>query len=381
MRVLKRILLILLICWVGVFVWFVVLPYLGWGLEPAAEEVPETEVATVVTVQRGDLTIDITAIGNLELSLKEDLAFQMTGYVEEVLVEEGEFVEEGQLLAKLDTSEWAGQVKTLEDVESLEMEVRQAEVERARQQYWEAVIKYDYGKISEEDLFEALDDLRNAEKELGKLAQALEAGAEVKAPFAGFITKVNVNGGNKVYKGTTAVQLADPNKFEADILVGETDIFQVKLGGDATVQVATMPTINLPAKVTHISPTATIKSGVVYYEVKVEVKSLELVQQELPTMTPQDLRLREGLTVTVSILVEERKDVLLVPNRAIIHRGRKTLVQVLKDGVVEERAIKTGISDWQYTEVTNGLSEGEKVVIPETTTTTLTTPTPRSPML
>jgi multidrug efflux pump subunit AcrA (membrane-fusion protein) len=96
----------------------------------------------------------------------------------------------------------------------------------------------------------------------------------------------------------------------------------------------------------------------VNYKVKVEIESLKGFQ------------LREGLTVTVSILVEEKNDVLLVPNKAIIRRGRQTLVQVLKDGVIEERAIKTGISNWQYTEVTDGLSEGEKVVIPETTTPT-----------
>ncbi len=79
---------------------------------------PENQV---VTVQRGNLRINITAVGNLELSRKEDLAFEMSSMVvqrvlvvEEVLVEEGESVEEGQELAKLDTSEWDDQVRTLE---------------------------------------------------------------------------------------------------------------------------------------------------------------------------------------------------------------------------------------------------------------------------
>jgi len=99
----------------------------------------------------------------------------------------------------------------------------------------------------------------------------------------------------------------------------------------------------------------------------------------MPAMIPEDFQLREGLTVTVSILVEERNDVLLVPNSAITRRGMETLVQVLKDGVIEERTIKTGISNWQYTEVTDGLSEGEKVVVPETTTTKSTTPQQRPP--
>lgn len=103
-------------------------------------------------------------------------------------------------------------------------------------------------------------------------------------------------------------------------------------------------------------------------------------QGQMPIMIPQDFQLREGLTVTVSILVEERKDVLLVPNRAITREGQETYVQVLKDEVTQERLIKTGISNWQYTEVTAGLSEGEEVVVPQGTTTTTSTTPPGGPL-
>jgi len=78
--------------------------------------------------------------------------------------------------------------------------------------------------------------------------------------------------------------------------------------------------------------------------------------------------------------VEERNDVLLVPNAAITSQRGQTYVQVLKDGVIESRSIMTGISNWQYTEVTEGLNEGEKVVVPETTTTTPTPESERRPL-
>ena len=209
------------------------------------------------------------------------------------------------------------------------------------------------------------------------------------------------------------------------------DISQVKPGGEASVQVDAMQGLRLPAKVTHISLTATIQSGVVNYEVEVELQSLESVvqerqdarqreqqdtssggiperlrqaieegrltqeqaeesmkqrqqrqgmqagerQEQSPVTAFEDFQLREGLTVTVSIIVEERNDVLLVPNQAIISRRRETFVQVVSpDGVIEERSVQTGISDWQYTEVTDGLSEGEQVVVPKGTATTTTTP-------
>ena len=88
-------------------------------------------------------------------------------------------------------------------------------------------------------------------------------------------------------------------------------------------------------------------------------------------MLLENIELKEGLTVTVSVIIEERDDVLLVPSSAITTSGRQTYIQVLSpDGTIEERAITTGISDWQYSEVIEGLSEGEQVVVPQGTTTT-----------
>jgi RND family efflux transporter MFP subunit len=397
---------------------------------PDSTSVTENQVATV---QRGDLTVDITAAGNLALSVIEDLAFEISGTVEEVLVEEGESVEEGQLLAKLDTSEWEDELRALElGVTAKERDLLQAEINLENAELAldkaeddtsitskEIDIKELQVELAEARLEDAEEELEEAEEEL---EEALDASPEIIAPFDGFITSVNVSGGDEVTKGTVAVTIADPNEFEADILVSEMDIFQVKLGGKAWVQVEAMQGLSLPAEVTHISPTATIQSGVVNYTVKVELQALERIAQEqleampdissgeipdfiqqaidagemtqeeaeammeqmqggqmrqmgqTPTMTYEDIQLREGLTVTVSLVVEEATDVLLVPNGAITTRGGQTYVQVLSaDGSMEERAVKTGISNWQYTEVTDGLSEGEQVVVPQGTTTTSTT--------
>ncbi len=178
--------------------------------------------------------------------------------------------------------------------------------------------------------------------------------SEVVAPFDGFITKVNVIGGDQVQKGTIAVQLADPNKFQAEVSVSEVDIRQVKVDGEASVDVSAVSGLTLPAKVTAIAPTATVTSGVVTVKVKVEVQSLEAV--------PSGFQLREGITVTVSIIVQKKTDVLLVPYAAITTEGGQSYVQVVSStGTIEKRAIKTGITDYKYTEVTEGLSEGEMV--------------------
>ena len=130
-----------------------------------------------------------------------------------------------------------------------EVEIKKLEVELAK------------GHV--EDAQKAVEDAQKS------LDEAMDASPEVTAPFAGFITMVNVEGGDEVLKGTVAVQLADPEKFEADILVSEMDILQVKMGGEARVQVDAMQGMSLPARITHISPTATIQSGVGNYKVQV----------------------------------------------------------------------------------------------------------------
>ena len=406
----------------------------------SASDSAVTENQTV-TVQRGDLRVDITAVGNLSLSLVKELAFEISGTVEEVLVEEGDSVEEGQVLAKLDTSE----LQDEDEITDLERNVLQAEINlenvklaldlaeevvytaRAGASAYEIYVVAPWEvRVNEMRLELAELQLQDAEEALEEeLEEALNINPEIIASFDGFVTKVNVEGGDEVTKGTVAVQLADPAKFEADILVSEMDIFDVELGREAWVSVDALDGLSIPAQVTHISRTATISSGVVKYEVKVEVESLETYLQEqrermqeampdisseelpehlqqaidegsitqeeaeemmermqqaqagqqgqVPTAIPENFQLREGLTVTVSIVVDEAVDALLVPNSAILQRGMETYVQVVSaDGVIEERVITTGISDWQYTEVIDGLSEGEQVVVPQGTTTPTT---------
>jgi HlyD family secretion protein len=382
--------------------------------------VPEYQTATV---GRGDITADITAAGNLSYALEEDLAFETAGYVEEVLVEEGDEVSQGQVLATLDTGDLEDAVteaeKAVENakVAVLQTQASQLQAEASLEQEEEDLKNlrrqniHGYRRTIAELNLEAAElnleaaelrlemansDLVSAEEDLAEAQEELEE-AVITAPFDGFVTSVDVEGGDEVFKGTVAVQIVDPERFKAEILVGEMDIFEIKLGGEALVEVSSMPiTLSIPAEVTYISPTATIQSGVVNYEVEVELEPLGTLKQEmLEAMQekrgetqgePQNpmlamlegFQLKEGLNITVSVIVDEASNVLLVPNQAITYQGMRAYVQVLKTGdneeqIIEERSIQTGINDWQYTEVSDGLIEGEEVVIPETTSTDTST--------
>jgi multidrug efflux pump subunit AcrA (membrane-fusion protein) len=326
---------------------------------------------------------------------------------------------------------------------------------------------------AEGDLIDAQDDialkelsltlsqgnLDDAEKALDvakdNLAEAQEKSPEIIAPFDGFITAVNVAGGDEVLNGTVVAQIADPDKFDADILVSEMDIPNVKLGSEATITLDAISGIILTANVTHIAPTATIQSGVVNYNVKVEVQSIrpaftsqnvtqiaatdnattqlpsrlqaavdsdritqqqaeDFIKNGLPegftpgqgfassgnftppegftfpaasgsqaksqitTLSNADFQLRQGMTVTVNIIVASRTNVLLVPNGAVTTEGTQSYVQVISaSGAIEKRAVKTGLSDWQYTEITDGLKEGEQVNVALNTASSTTTTTQR----
>jgi len=367
-------------------------------LKPGSTSALQYQTATV---QAGNLTVEISGSGNLALSSTEDVAFEMAGTVQEVLVEEGDSVEEGQVLARLDTSERESELTGLERaVLQAKINLKNAKLalERAEEDDNADPLDIDMKELQVTLAEGNLDDAEEA------LEEATNASPEVTAPFDGFVTNVNVRGGDEVKKGTVAATIADPDKFEVDILVSEMDISEVEKGGRATLQADAISGITFPAEVTYIAPTATIQSGVVNYKVTVEVGSLSDIAQLLPSgMTPPEgftppegstppegftpptgwgnssvtqaggtfeaIQLRDGLTVTVNIIVDQRTNVLVVPNGAITTLGGRSYVEVLSpDGTIETRAIRTGITDYVNTEVTDGLNEGEKVIVPEGTT-------------
>jgi multidrug efflux pump subunit AcrA (membrane-fusion protein) len=271
------------------------------------------------------------------------------------------------------------------------------------------------------DLDIANSTLADAQK---KLADARAMSPEIKAPFDGFVTKVNVAGGDQVPNGTIAVTVADPDKFEMNILVSEMDIMKVNIGGDATISLNSLSGVSLPAKVTQIAPTATISSGVVNYAVTVNITSVTPVASgfpsgatanttnpsatgnatrpaggitpragasgapfsgsrstgQLPSTVAQNFQLKQGLTGTVDLIVSQRINVLVVPNNAITKSGGQSTVQVVTgNNTTEKRTVQIGINDWQNTEITSGLSEGEKIVVSKSVAPAATTSSQQRP--
>ena len=126
------------------------------------------------------------------------------------------------------------------------------------------LLEIDQNNLSLEDAKTAVGDANSAvtdaeaavTKAQDKLDEAQNLSPTITAPFAGFITKVNISGGDEVQKGTVAMQLADPDKFKANIQVTEQDIFSVNVGSSAVVTVDALSNMAFPATITSIAPLA-----------------------------------------------------------------------------------------------------------------------------
>ena len=399
------------------------------------------------TVKRGNLVITIPATGNLAFSQTADLAFSTAGTVQDVLVQPGDPVTNGEVVATLDPAAWQTNIANLErnltqaqinvinaqstldksqgtytgqDLEAAQSAVngdlaylqyaldQQAKATPDTQSVWASVVARAKATLSADqakvdaimgvaDSPQVQINKLNLQMAQGKLQDAQTAldnanatSPEVKATFDGFVTKVNVAAGDAVNSGAIAVSIADPNKYEVSVLVSELDVFNIKIGGTATVQASALPSVPLRGTIMAVSPTATISSGVVNYQVTLDVQMAQSARtaqtgtgsrssqsgqtnQAGTAMTAPTVSLKQGLTVTVNILEDQRNNVLLIPNRAISKQGKNSTVQVLVNGVAETKTIQTGVSDLSNTEVTSGLSEGDVVVLPQSTSSSSST--------
>jgi len=353
---------------------------LGGAAGCAPEEAEEATGPTTAVVSRGDITVEVTASGNLDFSREEELAFDMAGTVEEIYVEEGDSVSEGQVVASLDTADWEKQLRSLQlsvlsaeiSLEQAQQALDQAEAETTVTITGDVVVRDccddDEIEIREMQVEQAQLRLDDAQ---ASLDEHLEQSPEVLATFDGFVTQIGVEGGDEVFSGSVAVVVANPDQFEALILVSENDIGKVSEGTQAEVGVDAVSGLFLPAEVTHVAPTASISSGVVNYEVTIRVASLDELPEGMHRERQDDAELHQGMNVTVTLYPAQKSSVLIVPNTAIrVVGGRHVVTVVADDGTEEQRTITTGISDWQNTEVVEGLEEGETVLLPEGATAT-----------
>ncbi len=319
----------------------------------------------------GDLTVSVSGSGSIAVSDEADLTFGSSGKVDEIYVEEGDEVSDGEVLAKLDTS--ALELALTE----AEAAIKQAEAEKAQAEADWKQAEYDLKELKRQNIhgsrrtvaelkLEAAElSLEAAELQIEAASLQLVATEQAVAEaqkkldeatitvlFVGVVADVYVRAGDTVSSTTTILHLIDLTTMQLNVELDEIDIPDISLGQKAVIELDALPTLNLEGRVTSIHPVPTVESGVVLYEVEIDFA------------VPRDSGLRVGMSAEADIIISERSDVLLVPERAIEQDSQgNPIVYVMVGEEIEERSVVVGITDGFQTEIVSGLEEGEVVVV------------------
>jgi len=324
----------------------------------------QQSTVTAVNVTRGDIVKTVLVDGNLEMPNKAYLSFGVTGTVTEVLVEEGNNVTEGQVLAKLNAPSLESSVEMAE----LQVEIAEEQVKSARALYEIAQINLEEGGSFPDESEEVLElrvDSAKASWETAKLnleiaELTLESAelnlekAEIVAPFDGVVADITITEGKEISTAalaTPAISMVDTSEMEMRGFIDEIDIAIVKVGQAANIILDALPDEEIEGRVAFISPIGTPLVGVVYYETTITLEN--------PVAS-----LKDGMTATAEVIIERHDDVLVIPNRALLGTwGENATVEVYIDGQIEEREITLRLTDGINTEVLSGLKEGDEVVL------------------
>ncbi|NLG28346.1 MAG: efflux RND transporter periplasmic adaptor subunit [Chloroflexi bacterium] len=201
-----------------------------------------------------------------------------------------------------------------------------------------------------EDVEAARAQLYQAELALDQ-AEATRSEACIPAPFDGLVARIDVQANDLVESGQAVLVLVDDSSYHIALSVDEADISQITDGQTVELTLDALPEVTLTGRIGFISPLAESDSGVVSYQVRVDI-------------TERAQALREGLSVNANIVAQELEDRLIVPNGAIIldeDTGERYVIRQIPSGTEFVR-IETGATNYVLSEVVTGLQEGDLVL-------------------
>lgn len=284
----------------------------GKGRDRAKRAVPPAVVSTAF-VETGDVDEILEASGTVEARAAADLAPETTGRVVEVRVEVGDTVRKGEILAVLrnETAE-GGAARGADEVRHLEATL--AELESLSEK----------GAVSSREVADARYNLDQARLRLQE-AQAAEADTRLVAPFSGVVAVRDVKVGEVASAGTRAVQVVDPSELRVRARLPEQDLGRVKIGQVATLRSAYNAEQQSTSRVVRVAPVVDSTSGT--FEVLLE-------------LDPKQQVLKPGQYVRISLVVDRREGVLVVPREAVRYENGRAIAWTVVDAPPEEAADK-----------------------------------------
>jgi len=308
-----------------------------------------TKTAVLVqteTVKRGTLSETVSVTGEVVPKDYADFAFQSTGTVDEVNVEEGDIVTTGQRIASIDRTVLFSQLKQARVALAIvEQSDKQAHLRRnASGKSW-ADLKPEERAAIKLKTEQARENVRTLESQMKQNV--------LLAPFDGQITRLNLRVGEVVTLGKVVGRIYHANGFIVESRIPESDIVKITRDMESRITFDALSADEIAlAKVSAIAVSATTIQDVVSYVVKFELSN-------------SDARLKDGMTANIDIETARRDDVLMVPFRALTKENSKTYAEVKQlDGTFMKTEVKTGLEGDDGTiEIKSGLKEGDAVTI------------------
>jgi membrane fusion protein (multidrug efflux system) len=303
----------------------------GEGDDGKATAVPvETQ-----TLRRGEMLAVYSGTAPIEADQEAKVVAKVGGEVRQIFVEEGDTVQAGQLLARLDG-----------DRLRLELAQTSANLRKLERDYERQIGLAERGLVAKGTAENARDDLDalRASSDRAKLELGY---TEIRAPISGVVSSRDIKVGNTIMPNDPTFTVTDLDPLLAFVRIPEKEFRKLAPGQNADVVVDALGGDRFVGTISRISPTVDPQTGT--FRARVEV----------PDSTR---RLKPGMFARVNIVYERRKEALQLPRTAILDADGQQSVYIVADGKAQQRTIRTGLANGGWIEVLDGLKGEERVV-------------------
>jgi len=289
----------------------------------------------VVSVTRGDIQQTYRTITTLEAEQDAQVVARSTGILEDILVEEGDVVEKGQLLAQL-------------DVEQLTLEVAQKEatLKKLKKELNRQQSLYNRKLTSSDALDRATFEFQSQQAQY-KLSKLKLNYAGIKAPIDGIVTERLVKTGNLIRDNDLLFKIVDLNSLKAVLHLPEKELANIKKGQSILLSVDALENEIIVGKIERVRPSIDTDTGTF---------------KVVAALNNENSFLKSGMFGKVEVVFDEHQDSLILEQEAVITQDNRSHVFVVDGEKAIQTPVKIGFRYNGMVEVVDGLSESDQVI-------------------
>jgi membrane fusion protein (multidrug efflux system) len=309
------------------------------GAEPETTEAEEEEIVAIPVEigrpTRGDIVAVYSGTAPIEAFAEADVIAKVAGEVREILVEEGDDVEQGQVLARLDG-----------DRLRLELDQSQANLHKLQRDFERNVDLKEKGLISTGDFDKIRYDLEALEASYNLARLELDY-TQIRAPISGVVSDRFVRLGNTVSANESVFRVTSFDPLVAYLHIPEREYRNIAEDQIVGIDIDALQGQRIIASVTRVSPIVDPQTGT--FKITIEISD-------------EGRRIKPGMFGRISIVYDQHVNVLQIPRSAILEESGETSVFVVEDGKAMRRNVRTGYANSGMIEITEGLEDDDKVV-------------------